>query len=81
MKKITRALCLMLAVILCVGLFAGCHPKDEIALDFGDYKISLILSGTMMFIVLIALQIVFRSGEKQREVTINKEKKYEDSKG
>ena len=48
---------------------------------FGDYKISLILSGTMMFIVLIALQIVFRSGEKQREVTINKEKKYEDSKG
>lgn len=43
MKKITRALCLMLAVVLCVGLFAGCHPKDEIALDFGEYKIS---SGT-----------------------------------
>ena len=43
MKKITRALCLMLAVILCVGVFAGCHPKDEIALDFGEYKIS---SGT-----------------------------------
>ena len=43
MKKITRALCLIIAVVLCVGLFAGCHAKDEVALDFGEYKIS---SGT-----------------------------------
>lgn len=73
MKKITRALCLMLAVILCVGLFAGCHPKDEIALDFGEYKIT---SGTY------ACAIVQADMEARQNVynTLSAEKDFDSSK-
>lgn len=40
MKKITRALCVLLALILCMGVVSACHPKGEIALTIGEYKIT-----------------------------------------
>ena len=40
MKKITRALCVLLALILCMGVMSACHPKGEIALTIGEYEIT-----------------------------------------
>ena len=38
MKKIFKLLCLTLAVVMALGIFAGCHNKGEIAFTIGNYK-------------------------------------------
>ncbi|MBE6798238.1 MAG: hypothetical protein E7525_00430 [Ruminococcaceae bacterium] len=38
MKKIFKLLSLTLAIVMALGIFAGCHKKGEIAFTIGDYK-------------------------------------------
>lgn len=38
MKTAKKVLAILLAAILGVGLFTGCHKKNEIAVKIGDYK-------------------------------------------
>ena len=39
MKTLKKALAIVLAVVFVLSL-AACHPKDEVAISAGDYKIT-----------------------------------------
>ncbi len=49
MKKLSRLLCLCLAVLLLAGSFVGCHEKDEIAFTIGESKFTSAMFSCVQF--------------------------------
>lgn len=49
MKKLSRLLCICLAVFMMVGSFAGCHEKDEIAFTIGESKFTSAMFSCVQF--------------------------------
>ncbi len=50
MKKLTRLLCLMLATIMLLGAFTGCHKKNEIAYTIGESKFTSAMYSCVLYI-------------------------------
>lgn len=50
MKKLSRVLAIILAVLMLVPLFAGCHEKDEIAFTIGEHKFTSAMYSCVLFL-------------------------------
>lgn len=70
MKTAKKVLAILLAAILGVGLFTGCHKKNEIAVKIGDYKYT---SGYY------ACALVYADTEARQKVTDDLEEKGKDT--
>ncbi len=50
MKKLSRLLCLCLAVVLLLGTIVGCHDKNEIAYTVGESKFTSAMYSCVLYI-------------------------------
>ncbi len=50
MKKLSKLLCLVLAVILLASVFTGCHEKNEIAFTIGESKFTSAMYSCVLYV-------------------------------
>lgn len=77
MKKLTRLMALLLAVLMLSAVFVGCHKKDEIAFKIGDFEYtSAMYSCSLYFAATSARNDIYTfveesGGDTKKEINYN----------
>lgn len=68
MKKLSRLLCLVLAVVMSVLTFVGCHEKDEIAFTIGESKFTSAMYSCVLYISASNARSAINTYAKENEI-------------